>query len=130
MEAKKFIDKVSSEALKLYFEFQRTDIIKGMFKQIKSDSYTDLGDGKYRLKDGWILPIISALSHFLDTKTFKVNMPSEKLLRGIIASIYESGYENEKNVQLLGKNSQSYTQVLRLLQSEFDLESLGKQTFK
>ena len=130
-EAKKFIEKISVEAKELYFNFQRTDIIKGMFRQIKQDSYTELKDGKYKLKDGWILPIISALSKFVNLKTMKIDMPSEDVLKGIIAVIYQhSGYVNEKNVQTLGKTSSSYSVVLELLETNYDFTSKGKTTFR
>ena len=130
-EAKKFIEKISVKAKELYFNFQRTDVIKGMFRQIKQDSYTELKDGKYKLKDGWILPIISALSKFVNLKTMKIDMPSEDVLKGIIAVIYQhSGYVNEKNVQTLGKTSSSYSVVLELLDTNYDFISKGKTTFR
>jgi hypothetical protein len=128
--AKKFIEKLSIEAKSLYHKFQRTDILKGMFKQIKDDSYTELKDGKYKLKDGWILPIISSLSHFVDYKTMKVNMPNDDVIRGIMAVIYKYGYKTEQNVQTLGKSSASYSFILDLLQTNFDFVSEGKQVFR
>ena len=129
-EAKKFIDKVSPAALELYIEFGRTPIIKGMLKQIKNDSYTEMDNGKYKLKDGWRLPMISSLSYFLDTSKFKVNRPSDEYFRGMIGIIYESGYQNEKNVMLLGKNPSSYSVVLRMLESGADFATIGKEIFK
>jgi len=125
-----FITKISKEAKAIYHKFQRTDIVKGMFKQIKEDCYTDLGDDKYRLKDGWILPIISALSSFVNTKTLQVEMPKDDYLRGIIALIYQYGYKEEKNVQSLGKNSSAYSVVLDFLKTDLDIVSKGKETFK
>ena len=101
-----------------------------MFKQIKDDSYTELKDGKYKLKDGWILPIISSLSHFVDYKTMKVNLPNDDVIRGIMAVIYKYGYKTEQNVQTLGKSSASYSFILDLLQTNFDFVSEGKQVFK
>ena len=129
-EAKKFIDNISPEAKKIYTSYQRSDVFKGMLKQIKEDSYTTTNDNKFNLKDGWRLPIISALSYFLNESTFKVKHPSNDILRGIIAFIYESGYQNEKNVQLLGKNASSYSTVLRMLENNADFVSIGKEIFK
>lgn len=130
-EAKKFIEKISVEAKLLYHQFQNTTVFNGMLKQIKSDSYTLLPNDKFKLKDGWILPIISSLSSFVDIKTMKVEMPSEDILRGIIAVIYEhSDYINEKNIQTLAKKASAYTVVLEFLKTNYDFASKGKETFR
>ena len=102
-----------------------------MLRQIKSDSYTLLPNDKFKLKDGWILPIISSLSSFVDIKTMKVEMPSEDVLRGIIAVIYEhSDYINEKNIQTLAKKASAYTVVLEFLKTNYDFASKAKETFR
>ena len=130
-EAKKFIEKISVEAKALYHKFQNTDLFNGMLRQIKNDSYTTLSNGNFKLKDGWILPIISALSHYVDLKSMKVNMPSEDVLRGIVAIIYEhSGYVEEKNIQTLGKKSSSYTVVLKFLKTDMNIANEAKDTFR
>ena len=100
------------------------------YLQIKKSSYTELKDGKYRLKDGWILPIVSALSHFVNLKTMKVEMPSDDVLRGIIAVIYEYGYKDHQNPQTLGKTTPSYTVVLEFLKTNFDFKQKAKDTFR
>ena len=114
--AKKFINELSPIAKKVYTQFLRTDIItdaKGkVYKKIGEDGYRELPDGKFLLKDGWILPIMSALSCYVDIRTGKFNMPSDEVLKGIIARIWELGYREKKNVQLLGKNPYVYAEVI------------------
>lgn len=128
--AKDYIDAISKEAKKLYHSFQNTDIFKGMLKQIKEDSYLLLDNGNFKLKDGWVLPIISSLSYFVNSSNHKVKMPSVDKLRGIIAVIFQNGYAQEKNVQLLGKNKNSYEVTLEFLGTNFDFISKGKTVFK
>ena len=125
-----FLNKIVKEGISLYQKFQRTEIIKGTLKQIKKNSYTELKDGKYKLKDGWILPIISALSHYVDLKNMKVKMPSDEVLKGILAVIYEYGYREHTNPQTLAKTGPSYTVVLEFLKTNFDFVSKGKQVFR
>jgi len=125
-----FTVKLSKIALKLYFQFQQSSIISGMLKQIQENSYTKLSNGKFKLRDGWILPIISALSYYIDPKTGEFNKPSDNELKGIIASIYNAGYAYEKNPQSLGKNPNSYRQPLKDLQNGADLNQEAKETFR
>lgn len=101
-----------------------------MLKQIKEDSYLLLDNGNFKLKDGWVLPIISSLSYFVNSSNHKVKMPSVDKLRGIIAVIFQNGYAQEKNVQLLGKNKNSYEVTLEFLGTNFDFISKGKTVFK
>ena len=115
-KAKKFLNELSTTAKKIYIQFQNTDIITDdngkVYKQIGEDSYRDLKDGKYTLKDGWVLPIMSALSCYVNPESGKYTPPSEEVIKGIIARIYELGYRDQKNVQLLGKNPYVYGEVI------------------
>ena len=133
--AKNFIDRISVTAKKIYIEFQNTDLIlnkKGLpFKQLEENSYVKLNNGKYKLKDGWIMPLISSLSYFVDVKKATLDTPSKDILIGIMAKIYELGYAEKKDVQLLGKNSLVYSQVLEFLpMGEKFLINKGKEVFK
>tara|TARA_X000000368_G_C23005596_1_gene701027 strand:- start:240 stop:1448 length:1209 start_codon:yes stop_codon:yes gene_type:complete len=126
-----YVNKLSPIALKLYLMFQETNLFNGAHKSkiLEENSYTSLKNGKKRIKWGWIAPIISSLSFFVDPKTGEFNMPDDDTIRGIIASVYRAGYEHSKDPQTLGKTVQAYRQPLKDLRDLKELIEDSKDLF-
>ena len=126
-----FINKISTEAYNLWLDFQHTDLFNDLHKgKIKENCYTDLNNGKKRIKWGWVAPIISALSFYVNPKDGSFKKPNKAVMKGIIASIWRNGYEFEKNLQTLAKTPNAYRQPLKDLKDESDLIEDSKQIFK
>lgn len=126
----RYINKLSITARELFLKFQSTDLFNGAHKaKIKENSYTLLENDKRRIKWGWIAPIVSALSFFVDPKTGDFKEPSKEIMRGIIASVYRNGYEVKKDPQTLGKTPQAYRQPLKDLKDIPELISESKELF-
>ena len=125
----KFFIDIALEVLDLYLSLKHADFLKGTHRQIKEGFKQDLFE-KYTIHDGWLFPIISTFSFYVenDQGLWKINSPKNINIRGILALIYQQGnYRDHQNVQLLGKTENAYFSPYELMSETADIEKMLKK---
>lgn len=134
-----FFMQVANQVMGFYLSQKKSNLFKGCGRQISKDSgsYTINKDGTYNIKDGWLFPLISSLSHYVvevvPEQEWKLQIPKEEKLRGVLALIYNYGnFKELPNVQTLGKTRLAYDGPLEVLigLKPGQLEEKAKKVFK
>ena len=131
-----FFLQIANPVTMFYLAQKKSDLFDGCGRQIRSGSgsYSLNKNGSYNIKDGWLFPLISALSFYIvereEDKKWVMVVPPKDSLKGILALIYTyGGYRDLENVQFLGKNKLAYETPLRFIEN-MDNESLSKEAKK
>ena len=131
-----FCIQIADKVLKFYLDQKKSVLFENCGRQIRRDSgsYTLNKDGTYNIKDGWLFPLISALSFYVvereEDKKWDLVIPPKDALQGILALIFAyGGYREVENVQSLGKSRLAYETPLRLIEN-MDYKDLAKEARK